>query len=108
MTPTSMDTAPVWLLAARVDLRRAEIVRRDSAPGGSGIAEEDGVLFAAIEMLRSEDSPKRIFLLSEQHVHLYEVSPDNPLLATVLVAPRASNLGLLLGELRTVVRRFEQ
>lgn len=102
------ESAPTWVLAARVGLRRGEILRRQSAPGGSGIAEEDSVLFAAIEMLRSKGTPKIVFLLTEQHVHLYEISPEDPALATVLVAPRASNLGLLLGELRQVARGLEQ
>jgi hypothetical protein len=104
VTQHAFDVAPVWVLAARVGLRRGEILQRRCAPGGSGIVDEDGVLFAAIEMLRSNDTPKIVFVLSERHVHLYEVSPEDPSLATVLVAPRASNLGLLLSELRQVAR----
>jgi hypothetical protein len=98
------DGAPTWVLAARVELRRGAVLERQCAPGGSGIAEEDSVLFAAIEMLRSKDAPKRVFLLTEHHVHLYEIAADDPSLATVLVAPRAQNLGLLLSELGQVAR----
>jgi hypothetical protein len=103
----TFEVAPPWVLTARVELRRGEILERRRAPGGSGIDEEDSVLFAAIEMLRSNDSPKRVFLLSEQHVHLYEISPDDPSRATVLVALRTSNLGLLLSELRRIARGLE-
>lgn len=100
------EAEPVWLLAAQVSLRRGEVIRRASAKVGPRLAEEDSVLFAAIEMLRSEGAPRVVFLLSDALVHLYQVSPDDPSLATVLVAPRASNLGLLLSELRRVAREF--
>lgn len=108
MNRLAAGETPAWVLLARVGLRRAEILQRCTAPGGSGIDEEDSVLFAAIEMLRSKDSPKIVFLLSERHVHLYEISPEDASLATVLVAPRTSNLGLLLSELRRVARGLEQ
>lgn len=108
MSFASAECAPAWVLAARVELRRGAILRRKCAPGGSGIAEEDSVLFAAIEMMRSEDAPKIVFLLSEHHIHLYQIAAEDPSQATVLVAPRASNLGLLLSELRQVVQGLEQ
>lgn len=102
MKPLAAEESPPWLLAARVELRRGAILERHAALGGSGLEDEDSVIFAAIEMLRSQDAPKTVFLLTEQHVHLYEASPTDPQLATVLVANRATNLGLLLPDLRRI------
>lgn len=104
MNAPNREGASICVLTARVELRRGEILERHSAPGGSGIADEDSVLFAAIEILRANGSPKSVFLLTEQHVHLYERSAADPSLALLLVAPRAHNLGLLLGELRQFAR----
>jgi hypothetical protein len=97
---------PPWLLAARVELRRGTILERRRSGSASGIEDEEGVIFAAIEMLRSKGSPERVFLVTERHVHLYELSAVDPVLATVLVAERAANLGLLLPELRRIAEGF--
>jgi hypothetical protein len=91
-----------WNLAARVDLLRGDIVERCAATGGSGIAAEDDLLFAAIEMLRSHDKPRQIMVLTEHHVHLYERSSTTPHVALVLVAGREQNLGFLLANLRSI------
>jgi hypothetical protein len=104
---TAIAETSDWLLAARVDLRLGEIIERHSAPSGSGLVDEDGVLFTAIEMLRSRANSRQVFLLAERHVHLYERSASDPQLAVVFVAGRATNLGLLLASLRRVSRGGE-
>ena len=86
------------VLAARVDVRRGEIVERHRV--GDGLGEhEDDVLLAALEMLRTQERPRRLFVLSEKHVHLYRRETHEPNLAVVMVAERSLNLGLVLAEL---------
>jgi hypothetical protein len=104
---TAVAAATDWLLAARVDLRRGEIIERHSASSvGIGV-DEDSVLFTAIEMLRSRAHSRQVFVLGEKHVHLYERTLSDPQIGVVLVASRATNLGLLLVSLRQISRGAE-
>jgi hypothetical protein len=91
-----------WQLAARVNLVRGDVIERCTAEGGSGVPEEDDVLFAAIEMLRSREKPGQVLVLSERHVHLYERVSAEPHIAFVLVGVRPKNLGHLLSGLRAL------
>jgi hypothetical protein len=94
-----------WQLAAQVNLVRGDVVERFVADGGSGVPEEDDVLLAAIEILRSREKPGQVLVLSDRHVHLYERSPAEPHLAFVLVGERHKNLGSLLAGLRAIRAR---
>jgi hypothetical protein len=91
-----------WRLAAQVNLVRGDVVERFAADGGSGVPEEDDVLLAAIEILRSREKPGQVLVLSDRHVHLYERLPVAPHLAFVLVGERPRNLGFLLAGLRAL------
>jgi hypothetical protein len=94
------------LVAASVDVVRGEILERRTADGASGVAPDD-VLLAAIEMLRSAQRPSRLLLLTADHIHLYQRSARVPHLATVVIAKRTTNIGLLISGLRTALREAE-
>lgn len=89
-----------WVLSALVDVRRGDVVERRTPQGGSGIADEEDVLFAAIEMLRCGERPSQVLLLGDEHVHWYRRSATEPHLAAIVIARRSRNLGLVLGALR--------
>lgn len=108
MTAPSGETWPVWLLAARVDLRLAKTIERWHSPEqGEPSADEDDVLLKAIEMLRSQQRPREVILFADRQVHLYQRSANSVHVGTVVVGKRHQNLERLLAVMRHVSRTVD-
>ncbi len=102
------QTWPVWLLAARVDLRLGKVIERWHSPEqGEAAANEDDILHKAIEMLRSWQRPKEVILFAEPQIHLYQRSANSADVGTVVVGKRHNNLERLLAVMRHVSRTVD-
>lgn len=105
---TAGDTWPVWLVAARVDLRLGKVVERWHSPEqGEPSPDEDEVLLRAVETVGTQKQPPEVILFSDSEVHLYRRSAKSTDMATVVVGKRHHNLERLLAVMRHVSRMVD-